>query len=413
MAMEANKADWDTLFEPFQFFEAYKNYLQIDVNAENADDLRKWKGWVESRLRQLTLKIERDTYKMLQCHPHPGDFSDRSRPFHCCYFMGLQRKQEVPVNEGEQVDIRLTQFDIRLTVEEFKHNVNMYSYWKPGMEIRVSHVKRRNIPNFVFPGGIRPSRPSKVSWESRRSSELKVSGHVQDNSGEGKSILNETDDERKRKRMDDSLEVNMRNTKRLATVPPSFGEVHEGSPPSNNVSPCSLKCDNMDNHRSEESRRERSANNKPDSCSQNGQDNGARCSPPIKAQSSAVVTTSSREAEKLAIEKITSGPYITHEAFPGEPDELEDDVEYRYQEKDFQGNMKVGPVESSTANAAAVPTSMQSASSGLYSNGNLEELEPTELVAPSTNVTPAPVVQPKQLIRLSFTSLAKASGKSS
>lgn len=55
--MEANKADWDTLFEPFQFFEAYKNYLQIDVNAENADDLRKWKGWVESRLRQLTLKV--------------------------------------------------------------------------------------------------------------------------------------------------------------------------------------------------------------------------------------------------------------------------------------------------------------------------------------------------------------------
>lgn len=56
-AMESNKADWDTLFEPFPFFEAYKNYLQIDINAENADDYRKWKGWVESRLRTLTLKV--------------------------------------------------------------------------------------------------------------------------------------------------------------------------------------------------------------------------------------------------------------------------------------------------------------------------------------------------------------------
>lgn len=55
--MEANKADWDTLFEPYAFFEAYKNYLQIDISAENADDLRKWKGWVESRMRQLTLKV--------------------------------------------------------------------------------------------------------------------------------------------------------------------------------------------------------------------------------------------------------------------------------------------------------------------------------------------------------------------
>ncbi|KAF3493089.1 hypothetical protein DY000_02057467 [Brassica cretica] len=61
-AMEANKADWDTLFEPFAFFEAYKNYLQIDISAANVDDLRKWKGWVESRLRQLTLKVKLFVY---------------------------------------------------------------------------------------------------------------------------------------------------------------------------------------------------------------------------------------------------------------------------------------------------------------------------------------------------------------
>lgn len=52
-----NKSNLEKLFEPFPFFEAYKNYLQIDVSAANADDLRNWKGWVESRLRQLTLKV--------------------------------------------------------------------------------------------------------------------------------------------------------------------------------------------------------------------------------------------------------------------------------------------------------------------------------------------------------------------
>lgn len=55
--LEASKADWNRLFEVYPFFEAYKNYLQIDVAAANADDLRKWKGWVQSRLRQLTLKV--------------------------------------------------------------------------------------------------------------------------------------------------------------------------------------------------------------------------------------------------------------------------------------------------------------------------------------------------------------------
>jgi hypothetical protein len=29
----------------------------VDIVADDDDDLRLWKGWVESRLRQLTLKV--------------------------------------------------------------------------------------------------------------------------------------------------------------------------------------------------------------------------------------------------------------------------------------------------------------------------------------------------------------------
>lgn len=56
-AIEANKASWGSLFEPFPFFEAYKNYLRIDIATESDDDMRQWKGWVESRIRLLTLKV--------------------------------------------------------------------------------------------------------------------------------------------------------------------------------------------------------------------------------------------------------------------------------------------------------------------------------------------------------------------
>ncbi|KAK6122307.1 hypothetical protein DH2020_043927 [Rehmannia glutinosa] len=149
-AIEANKASWGTLFEPFAFFEAYKNYLQIDIEAETDDDLMNWKGWVESRKRLLTLK----------CHPHPGEFSDKSKPFHHSYFMGLRRKQGANPQEGEQ-------FDIRMTVEDFKRDVYAYSFWKPTMWIQVCHVKRKDLPNFVFPGGVRPSPPARTSAESR------------------------------------------------------------------------------------------------------------------------------------------------------------------------------------------------------------------------------------------------------
>lgn len=51
------QSEWSALFEMYPFFEAYKNYLQIDIMAIDEDDLRTWKGWVESRLRQLTLKV--------------------------------------------------------------------------------------------------------------------------------------------------------------------------------------------------------------------------------------------------------------------------------------------------------------------------------------------------------------------
>ncbi|XP_062178935.1 nuclear poly(A) polymerase 4-like isoform X2 [Phragmites australis] len=153
--IEMNKASWTALFEPFQFFEAYKNYLQVDIIAEDDEDLRLWKGWVESRLRQLTLKIERDTYGMLQCHPYPHEYADPSRQCaHCAFFMGLSRKEGVKIQEGQQ-------FDIRGTVDEFRHEINLYMFWKPGMELAVSHVRRKQIPAYVFPEGYRRPRPSR------------------------------------------------------------------------------------------------------------------------------------------------------------------------------------------------------------------------------------------------------------
>ncbi|CAN6169689.1 unnamed protein product [Urochloa humidicola] len=153
--IEMNKASWSALFEPFQFFEAYKNYLQVDIIAEDDEDLRLWKGWVESRLRQLTLKIERDTYGMLQCHPYPHEYADPSRQCaHCAFFMGLSRKEGVKIQEGQQ-------FDIRGTVDEFRHEINLYMFWKPGMELAVSHVRRKQIPAYVFPEGYKRPRPSR------------------------------------------------------------------------------------------------------------------------------------------------------------------------------------------------------------------------------------------------------------
>uniref|UniRef100_A0A7N0TRS0 Poly(A) polymerase n=1 Tax=Kalanchoe fedtschenkoi TaxID=63787 RepID=A0A7N0TRS0_KALFE len=127
--IELNKSNWAALFEPYLFFESYKNYIQVDVLAADIDDLRAWRGWVESRLRQLTLKIERDTCGKLLCHPYPHDYVDTSKNCsHCAFFMGLQTEQEKVVQEGHQ-----QRFDVHGAVDEFKLSVNMYMFWKPAV----------------------------------------------------------------------------------------------------------------------------------------------------------------------------------------------------------------------------------------------------------------------------------------
>ncbi|XP_038984582.1 nuclear poly(A) polymerase 1 isoform X2 [Phoenix dactylifera] len=383
--MEANKADWSKLFEPYPFFEAYKHYLEIDITAANEDDLRKWKGWVESRLRTLTLKIERHTFGMLQCHPHPGDFSDKSRLFHCCYFMGLQRKQGVPVNEGEQ-------FDIRVTVEDFKHSVGMYTLWKPGMEIQVSHIKRRNVPSFVFPSGIRPSRPPKAAVsEGHTVSKIKSSSSVQ--AGKPSDTLAGSGDTTPHMAEDSST------TKLLAAGILIGDQVVEGSERCSPITMTSSSASSLCTKEAEGSAinlvgnangilnvtiesRKRKHEEDTDSNSIDAK-RLASAKPPesvgmaasgiIAAEDPGNCTSSlcSKEAEALAIKKITSGSPTNLASLPEGLDELEL-FELHGQDKDFGGVASGCSVVSSAAKDAPMQVGKLHDSS---KNGGIEELE--------------------------------------
>lgn len=91
------------------------------------------------------LQVERDTNGKLQCHPNPQEYRDSSKHCaHCSFFIGLQRKQ------GEVTQVT-KQFDMRGTVDEFWHQVSMYCYWRPGMDIYIYYVRRKKIPAYVFP----------------------------------------------------------------------------------------------------------------------------------------------------------------------------------------------------------------------------------------------------------------------
>ncbi|XP_034698287.1 nuclear poly(A) polymerase 1-like isoform X2 [Vitis riparia] len=368
--METENTGWITLFEPFLFFEAYKNYLQIDITAENDVDLRNWKGWVESRLRLLTRKIERDTGGMLQCHPHPAEFSDTSRSFHYCYFMGLRRKEGSAAQEGEQ-------FDIRLTVDDFKNTVWMYSSWKRGMWIHVCHIRRKNIPNFVFPGGVRPPQPMKVAGEQGQ-----VSKPMGFNSQKRKrDEIDAGSHPRESTSLVENVESDLQGEVKLEQVEVNVGD-----------SLTKVICS--------------SENSSHNSIELEGY---ARCSQPLGAASSASGSLSLGRA--LVIET-TSEPLV-HQCSLKEVGESQ--VGLVVQVQNFDVGKRVSCVQSSTAErgmAAAAAGQGFSPCSSLFQNGGLEELEDAELTAPFYHGNPGASSTPqKHLIRLSVNSLVKARGK--
>jgi poly(A) polymerase len=121
---------------------------------------------------------------MIFARPYPRDFSDKSRPLHCFYFIGLWKKQTGQAQEAEQ-------FDIRGIVNEFKTFIFASQNWKDGMDIEVSHVKRKEIPLFVFPDGVRPrsSRTKNKICHTVPKNDVSADGYV----GNGSSNVNFSD----------------------------------------------------------------------------------------------------------------------------------------------------------------------------------------------------------------------------
>ncbi|PIM97870.1 Poly(A) polymerase [Handroanthus impetiginosus] len=367
-AIEANKASWEALFEPFAFFEAYKNYLQIDIAAETDDDLMNWKGWVESRIRLLTLKIERDTNGVLQCHPYPGEFSDKSKPFHHSYFMGLRRKQGTNPQEG-------VQFDIRMTVEDFKRDVYAYSFWKPTMWINVCHVKRKEIPNFVFPGGVRPSLPARSSTESRS---------VQKSFGSNSTQADAVTSRKKRKQDDvNSDATSLDETLAKKQIGPDFRGTTSGAGFPENIS-----------------------------------GHGHEIAEFVKIKSAAEPSSPSALSGSLVMEKHVAEQSPVQPINQQDSLELDDGLESAQLNTGIQHiaeTERIKPLASFTLEQDVVVAKAGNVDtrSKIQQNVDLEELEPLELPATTAiTSTSANVPAQKPLIRFSFTSLPKATGNS-
>ena len=145
---------WPHLWEPVPFFSMYKHYLQVTIVALNADDFKKWEGWVHSRLRMLVQGVETCSGGALAAHPYPEKKRDptRDEETHCVYYLGLGPSAPIP---GQNAPAKGT-LNLNGAVQQFQMLVTNWVnradgsvVWQPGMEAHVKHMKRKDLPAHI------------------------------------------------------------------------------------------------------------------------------------------------------------------------------------------------------------------------------------------------------------------------
>ncbi|KAG8865141.1 polynucleotide adenylyltransferase [Tulasnella sp. 330] len=192
-------APWSELFGKHDFFSRYRYYIQVVAAANTDENIKKWSGTVESKLRQLVLRLE-NVEALRMAHPFIKGFS---RVSHCISEeevndVAFNRIGEAVVNRTEEEmkaapwsrTVYSTTFyvglginpkpagyvgpqklDITYPTNEFKKLCKTWELFDiSAMDLHVTHIKSVQLPNWVFEGGVRPTpkavkrpKPTKTS----------------------------------------------------------------------------------------------------------------------------------------------------------------------------------------------------------------------------------------------------------
>mmetsp|Transcript_13270 Transcript_13270/g.40180 ORF Transcript_13270/g.40180 Transcript_13270/m.40180 type:complete len:696 (-) Transcript_13270:767-2854(-) len=141
--------DWSLLLEPYPFFTAFKNYIQVEVKADTEEAFRAWEGWCHSRFRQLI------NYLQAEVKVRPWPKTVHMSATSCLYFCGFKKKQKPIYNAYQKA--QAAEVNLNYAVSMFRNKVNEWSSRRDGMDIAVTHVKQTALPPAVFPDGQNPT----------------------------------------------------------------------------------------------------------------------------------------------------------------------------------------------------------------------------------------------------------------
>ncbi|KAF7965677.1 hypothetical protein HWV62_9107 [Athelia sp. TMB] len=177
-------AEWSELFQKHDFFHKYRYYLQVIASTGSAELQLKWAGTVESRMRQLVMKLEY-VDSLILAHPFIKGFEQIS---YCISedevravaqgenweSINKRKKEDIEGKEGASTvysstfyiglaiapknpsDVGPRRLDISYPTTEFTKLVKMWDKFDEAtMGIVVRHIKSSALPDYVFGEGER------------------------------------------------------------------------------------------------------------------------------------------------------------------------------------------------------------------------------------------------------------------
>jgi poly(A) polymerase len=187
LKIEQKKALWADLFAKTDFFARHRNYFQILAVSESEDAHLIWSGFLSSKVRHLTPKLELEEYidaappfcegfelvveaanleQVRAAHyyvddedaptssiaPEPSVGGESKKYFTMAFYVALIISPPDPARKGPR------RVCLDGPINDFKTFVSSYEKLTPAMHLLIRDIKRENLPAYIFDGQARPPK---------------------------------------------------------------------------------------------------------------------------------------------------------------------------------------------------------------------------------------------------------------
>lgn len=169
--VEAGKAEWMEVTEAIPFFTQFRTFLCIEILAKNDEVFKKFSGYVESKLRILTMQLE--AVQGMIIHPNPVQYdlygSDSEWPFGCGMYIAIMFSKEDGAYAGQTVDLRPA-------VDAFLEVIHQWSdrrAYKDEYRLRVKRIRGKDLPEYATDPEVAQKRPWATAFAAQANGSVK------------------------------------------------------------------------------------------------------------------------------------------------------------------------------------------------------------------------------------------------